>query len=129
MLDWKSNYKWYWCERYIKVAKYFQNLLQFLWCKTAKSCLLSWSRYFSLNTWYISRHICFWYCKRQFLRIMLLYHCPRSSPVMFYNTLENLLSDSKITAAVLGDFNIDVLSSANVNLQHALSNYTFLTMT
>ena len=40
----------------------------------------------------------------------------------FFNTWENLLSDR----IVLGDFNIDILNSANINLQNVLSNYTLL---
>ena len=44
----------------------------------------------------------------------------------FFNTWENLLSDRHIIDIVLGDFNIDILNSANINLQNVLSNYTLL---
>ena len=43
-----------------------------------------------------------------------------------YNTLENLLSDHHTIDLVLGDFNIDILNSTNINLQNLLSNYTLL---
>ena len=59
------------------------------------------------------------------MTIMLLYHCPSSSLVTFDNTLESLLSDSNRTNVVLGNFNIDILSSTNANL-HVLSYNTLL---
>ena len=43
-----------------------------------------------------------------------------------FNTLEYLLSDRHIIDIVLGDFNIDILNSTNINLQNVLSNYTLL---
>ena len=58
--------------------------------------------------------------------IMLLHRCPSSSLVKFYNTLENLLSDSNVIDAVLGYFNLDSLNGIDINLQHGLSNYTLL---
>ena len=57
---------------------------------------------------------------------MLLYRHPSLSLTRFFNTLENLLSDCHITDIVLGDFNIDILKSTNINLQNVLSNYTLL---
>ena len=56
---------------------------------------------------------------------MLLYYS-RSSSLKSFNRLENLLSDSYIIDIVLGDFNIDILNSTNINLQNVLSNYTLL---
>ena len=44
----------------------------------------------------------------------------------FYTTLENLLSESHITDIVLGDFNIDIMDSTNIKLQHLLFYYTLL---
>ena len=41
--------------------------------------------------------------------------------------IKNLLSDRHIFDIVLGDFNIDILNSTNINLQNVLSNYTLLT--
>ena len=52
------------------------------------------------------------------IQIMLLYYS-RSSSLKSFNTLENLLSDSHIIDIVLGDFNIDILNSTNINLQNA----------
>ena len=43
----------------------------------------------------------------------------------FYTALENILSDSFIDI-VLGEFNIDILNSININLNNVLSNYTLL---
>ena len=57
---------------------------------------------------------------------MLLYRSQSSSLTTFYNTLENLLGDHHTIDLVLGDFNIDILNSTNINLQDALSNYTLL---
>ena len=59
------------------------------------------------------------------LRVMLLYCSPNSPFTSFYNRLENVLSDSFIDM-VLGDFNIKILSSINVNLNNVLSKYTLL---
>ena len=56
---------------------------------------------------------------------MLLYCSPNSPFTSFYNRLENVLSDSFIDM-VLGDFNIKILSSINVNLNNVLSKYTLL---
>ena len=63
---WKSNYEWYWCDRHLRAVKYFQDLFLFLCCKTSKPCLLSSSKYCFLKRLYISRHICYWYYKREF---------------------------------------------------------------
>lgn len=57
---------------------------------------------------------------------MLLYRCLSSSPVTFYNTLENLLNDSNITDVVLGNFKIDILKWTHIDLQYVLCNYTVL---
>lgn len=42
----------------------------------------------------------------------------------FYIIVGNLLSDSKVIDALLGDFNNDILNSTNINLQNFLSTYT-----
>ena len=60
------------------------------------------------------------------IQIMLLYGYPSSSLTRFFSRLENLLSDRHIIDIVLGDFNIDILNSTNINLQKVLSNYTLL---
>ena len=60
------------------------------------------------------------------MKIMLLYRCPSSSLVTFYNTLDNLLSDSNMMDVVLGDFNIDILNSRDINLLYVLSNFRLL---
>ena len=52
---------------------------------------------------------------------MLLYRSPNSPLTSFYNTSENALSESFIDI-VLGDFNIDILNSTNINLNNVLSN-------
>lgn len=57
---------------------------------------------------------------------MLLYRCLSSSPVTFYNTLENLLNDRNITDVVLGNFKIDILKWTHIDLQYVLCNYTVL---
>ena len=57
---------------------------------------------------------------------MLRYCCSSSSLLTFYNTLENLFSDSNNIDLVLGDFNIDLLNSTNINLKYVLSNYKLL---
>ena len=56
---------------------------------------------------------------------MLVYRSPNSSQKSLYNILENLLRRYCIDI-VLGDFNIDALNGANVNLLYILSNYTLL---
>ena len=50
---------------------------------------------------------------------MLFYRSPNSPLNSFYNALENVLGDIDI---VLGDFNIDILNSININLNNVLSN-------
>ena len=57
---------------------------------------------------------------------MLLYRSPSSSLTRFFSRSENLLSDRHIIDIVLGDFNIDILNSTNINLQNVLSNDTLL---
>ena len=59
------------------------------------------------------------------IRIMLVYRSPNSSLTSFYNTLENFLRRYCIDM-VLGDFNINTLNGANINLQNIFSNYTLL---
>ena len=54
---------------------------------------------------------------------MLRYCRSSSSLLKFYNTLENLFSDSNNIDLVLSDFNIDLLNSTNINLKYVLSNY------
>ena len=54
--------------------------------------------------------------------VMLLYRSPNSPLTSFCNTLENVFSDS-FTDIVLGDFNISILNSININLNNVLSNY------
>ena len=56
---------------------------------------------------------------------MLLYRSLNSPLTSFYSTLENVIGDSFIDI-VLGDFNIDILNSMNINLNNVLSNYTLL---
>ena len=51
-------------------------------------------------------------------------HCQSSSLVTLCNTLESLLSESNKVIVVLGNLNINILTSTNINLQHVLSNYT-----
>ena len=46
---------------------------------------------------------------------MLLYRSPGSSHATFYNTLENILSDHHTVDLVLGDSDIDILKSTNIN--------------
>ena len=60
------------------------------------------------------------------IQIMLLYRSPSSYLTRFFSRLENLLSDRHIIDIVLGDFNIDILNSTNINLQKFLSNYTLV---
>ena len=48
---------------------------------------------------------------------MLLSCSPSSFLATLYNILENLLSERHISDLVLGDFNIDILNSKNINLQ------------
>ena len=48
---------------------------------------------------------------------MLLSRSPSSFLATLYNILENLLSERHISDLVLGDFNIDILNSKNINLQ------------
>ena len=60
------------------------------------------------------------------MAVILLYRCPSSSLVTFYKTLENLLRSRNKIYVILGDFDIDVLNSTNINLSHVLSNYTLL---
>ena len=57
---------------------------------------------------------------------MLLYRSLSSSLTKFFCRFENLLIDCHIIDIVLRDFNIDILNSANINLQKVLSNYTLL---
>ena len=57
---------------------------------------------------------------------MLLYRSPGSSHATFYNRLENILSDHHTVDLVLGDSDIDILKSTNINLQNVFSNYTLL---
>ena len=57
---------------------------------------------------------------------MLRYCRSSSSLLTFYNTLENLFSDSNNIDLVLSDFNIDLLNSANINLKYVLSNCKLL---
>ena len=57
---------------------------------------------------------------------MMLYCSPSSFLTRFFSRLENLLSDRHIIDIVLGDFNIDILNSTNINLQKVLFNYTLL---
>ena len=57
---------------------------------------------------------------------MLLYRSPGSSHATFYNTLENILSDHHTVDLVLGDSDIDILKSTNINLQNLFSSYTLL---
>ena len=56
---------------------------------------------------------------------MLRYRSLNPPLTSFYNTLENVLSDSFIDIK-LGDFNIDILNSININLDSVLSIYTLL---
>ena len=56
---------------------------------------------------------------------MLVYRSPNSSLTSFYNTLENFLMRYYIDI-VLGDFNINTLNGANINLQNLFSNYTLV---
>ena len=56
---------------------------------------------------------------------MLIYRSLNPPLTSFYNTLENVLSDSFIDIK-LGDFNIDILNSININLDSVLSIYTLL---
>ena len=48
---------------------------------------------------------------------MLLSCSPSSFLATLYNILENFLSERHISDLVLGDFNIDILNSKNINLQ------------
>lgn len=57
---------------------------------------------------------------------MLLYGSPSSSLTTFYNTFENLLSQSHIIDIGHGDFNVDILNNTNIKLQLVSSNYTLL---
>ena len=61
------------------------------------------------------------------VRDMLLCRSSKSPLTSFYNTLESVLSDNYIDI-VLGDFNIDILNSININLNKVLSDYTLLVM-
>ena len=56
---------------------------------------------------------------------MLVYRSHNPSLTAFYNSLENLLSYPCIDI-VLGDFNINAVNRANMNVQHTLSNYMLL---
>ena len=56
---------------------------------------------------------------------MLIYRSLNPPLTSFYNTLENVLSDSFIDIK-LGDFNIDILNIININLDSVLSIYTLL---
>ena len=38
--------------------------------------------------------------------------------------MESLLSESHVIDIALGDFNIGILNSANINLQHVFSRFT-----
>ena len=55
----------------------------------------------------------------------MVYRSPNSPLASFYNTLENVLSDSFIDI-VLGGFNIDILKSMNIDLNNVFPNYTLL---
>ena len=61
----------------------------------------------------------------EIIRIMLVYRSPNSSLTSFYNTLEIFLWRYYI-GIVLGDFNINTLNRANIDLQNIFSNYTLL---
>ena len=56
---------------------------------------------------------------------MLVHRSPNSSLSSFCNSLENFLSHYCVDI-VLGDFNINTLNEANINLQDIFSNYTLL---
>ena len=56
---------------------------------------------------------------------MLLYRSPNSSRTSFFSPLEYFLRHYCIDI-VLGDFNINTLNGANVNLQDIFLNYTLL---
>ena len=57
--------------------------------------------------------------------VMLLHRSPNSPLTSFYNTLETVLSESFIDM-ILGDFNIEIVNSININLKNVLSNLTLL---
>ena len=59
------------------------------------------------------------------IRIMLLYRSSSLSHNILYY-IGNLLSESHIIDIVLGDFNIDIMDSTNIKLQHLLFYYTLL---
>ena len=56
---------------------------------------------------------------------MLVHRSPNSSLASFCNSLENFLRHYCVDI-VLGDFNINTLNEANINLQDIFSNYTLL---
>ena len=56
---------------------------------------------------------------------MLVYRSLKYSLTSFYSTLGNLFRRYFIDI-VLGDFNINTLNGANMNLQYIFSNYTLL---
>ena len=59
------------------------------------------------------------------VRFMLVYRNLNSSPTSFFSSLEYFLRRYCIHI-VLGDFKINTLNGANVNLQDIFSNYTLL---
>ena len=59
------------------------------------------------------------------IRIMLIYRSPNSSLTPFSNSLESFFRRYCIDI-VIGDFNINILNGANINLQDIFSNYTLL---
>ena len=115
------------CGRNHRAVMYFWNSFQFQWCKTSNSCFLSKSKHYFFKEWDISWYIYYWYYKRfssNTIRIVLLYRSLSSSITTFYNIMESLLSESHVIDIVLGDFNIGILNSANINLQHVFSRFT-----
>ena len=89
-------------------------LFKFLWCMTSKSwfCLLLKHKAFSSISIIDIRKDSF---SHDLIRVMLLYRSLNPPLTSFYNTLENVLSDSFIDIK-LGDFNNDILNSINMNL-------------
>ena len=89
-----------------------------MWCKTSNSCiclgqnivLLKHEAFPGISIIYIRKDS----FSHDILRVMLLYRSPNSSLTSVYNTLENVLSDSFIDI-VLGDFNIGILNSINID--------------
>ena len=101
-----------------------------MWCKTSKSFLLPRSNIVLLKHETYPDTSVVDITEDSFsisaIQIMLLYGSTSSSLTNFYNTLENLLSQSHIIDIVPGDFNADVLNNANIKLQLVLFNHTLL---